>query len=243
MKVIKIENLTVTYDLKPVLWNINLEIKKGVLMCIVGPNGAGKSTLIKTILGLNKPLLGSIKIMDKNYKKSKKEVAYIPQKSTVDWTFPTTVYDVVLMGRYGHLGWFKRPTKEDKNKTLEAIAKVSMQEFSKRQISELSGGQQQRVFLARSLVQEANIYLMDEPFQGVDIKTEQEIIKVLQDLKAKGKTIIVVHHDLETVKKYFDFVALINKELITFGKVDEVFTKENIKKTYQDLRLNGQNDE
>ncbi len=229
----KVEDLSVAYDKKPVLWDIDLEIPSGILLGIVGPNGAGKSTLIKAALNLIKPLSGSILFMDQPYKKMVKNIGYVPQKGSVDWDFPTTVYDVVLMGRYGHIGWIKRPRKKDKEATLNALEKVDMLPYRNNQISELSGGQQQRVFLARALVQDADIYFMDEPFQGVDVKTEKAIVKLLKDLKSQGKTVIVVHHDLHTVKAYFDWLTLLNIKVVAHGKVEEVYTQENIRKTYQ----------
>lgn len=233
MEAIRIRDLTVSYDLKPVLWDIDLDIPKGVLMAIVGPNGAGKSTLIKAILNLVKPVTGKVLFNNQPYKKVQKQISYVPQRGSVDWDFPTTVFDVVLMGRYGHIGWFKRPTNKDKELATEALEKVGMLDFIDRQIAELSGGQQQRVFLARSLVQDANIYLLDEPFQGVDIKTEKAIITILKELKEAGKTVVVVHHDLDTVREYFDYVTLLNLKVIASGKVSEVFTKDNLKITYQ----------
>ncbi len=234
---ILVEDLTVAYDLYPVLWDIDLKIPKGVLLAIVGPNGAGKSTLIKSMIGLLKPISGHILFEGKPYKEIQKRIAYVPQRGSVDWDFPTNVYDVVSMGRYGHAGWFRKLSKTDKEIAKNALKKVDMVAFEKRQISELSGGQQQRVFLARALAQEADIYLMDEPFQGVDIKTEQAIVVLLKTLKNEGKTVIVVHHDLETVKKYFDWVTLINMKVIAHGKVEDVFTEENIVKTYKNNRL------
>ncbi len=229
----KVEDLSVAYDKKPVLWDIDLKIPKGILLGIVGPNGAGKSTLVKAALNLIKPLSGSILFFDQPYKKVVKNIGYVPQKGSVDWDFPTTVYDVVLMGRYGHIGWIKRPSKKDKEATIQALDKVGMLEYKNHQISELSGGQQQRVFLARALIQDADIYFMDEPFQGVDVKTEKAIVKLLKELKALGKTVIVVHHDLHTVKAYFDWLTLLNIKVVAHGTVDEVYTPENIKKTYQ----------
>ena len=234
---IHIEDLTVSYDLKPVLWDIDLDIPAGSLMAIVGPNGAGKSTLIKAILNLIKKVSGEALFFGKPYKEMHKKIAYVPQRGSVDWDFPTTVFDVVLMGRYGHLGWFKRPTKEDKALALEALEKVGMTLFKNRQISELSGGQQQRVFLARALAQDGDLYLMDEPFQGVDAKTEKAIIEVLKSLKANGKTVVVVHHDLETVTDYFDSVTMLNMKVVATGKVEEVFNEENIKKAYKGSQL------
>lgn len=236
---ITVENLTVTYDRAPVLWDIDLEIPEGVLLAIVGPNGAGKSTFIKAILELLKPISGRVAFFNQPYKSLRKKIAYVPQRGSVDWDFPTTVIDVVMMGRYGHLGWFKRPKKEDIELSLDALKQVGMSEFKDRQISELSGGQQQRVFLARALVQDAEIYMMDEPFQGVDIKTEQAIVQLLKRLNEQGKTIIVVHHDLNTVTNYFDWVTFLNRVIVAHGPVKEVFTKENIEKTYRNPQLNG----
>jgi len=225
---IAIKDLTVAYDIKPVLWDIDLNIEKGTLLAIVGPNGAGKTTLIKAILNLIKPITGTISYFGKPYKDMYKKISYVPQRGSVDWDFPTTVYDVVLMGTYGALGWFKRPKNKEKKRALEALSKLGILEYKDRQISELSGGQQQRVFLARALVQDADIYFLDEPYQGVDAKTEKVIADTLKALKSAGKTIIVVHHDLKTVPLYFDSVALINKEIIAYGKIDEVFTSANI---------------
>ncbi len=230
---IKIFDLTVSYDLKPVLWDIDLEIPLGALVAVVGPNGAGKSTLIQAILGLVKRVSGEVSFLGKPYQSVQKRIAYVPQRGSVDWDFPTTVEDVVLMGRYGHIGWIKRPTKKDREKVVDALKKVDMLEFKHRQISELSGGQQQRVFLARALVQEADIYLMDEPFVGVDAKTEKAIVLLLKELKDDNKTVLVVHHDLQTVKAYFDYVTLLNRKVIAFGRVEDVFTDELVKKTYQ----------
>ena len=228
MNAIEIKNLTVAYGENIALEDLNLNIEVGSLMALVGPNGAGKSTLIKTILKFLKQITGEIKI-------NAKTLAYVPQRNSVDWDFPTTLFDVVEMGCYGRVGLFKRVSKEEKHKVLKAIEQVGMLEFKDRQISELSGGQQQRAFIARALVQEADIYLMDEPFQGVDSTTEKSIVKILKQLKAEGKTIIVVHHDLQTVPAYFESVALINKAVIVSGKVSEVFTQENIDVTYRKI--------
>lgn len=237
MSIIKVEDLTVAYEDKPVLWDIELEVKKGVLMAVVGPNGAGKSTLIKTMLDLIKPITGEVRFYGEKYSRVRDRIAYVPQRGSVDWDFPTTVFDVVEMGRYGKVGWLKRVGKIDKEKTREAIKMVEMEEFSDRQISQLSGGQQQRVFLARALVQEADIYFMDEPFQGVDNKTEKSIIKILKKLRDENKTVIVVHHDLQTVKEYFDYVTFINVSVVASGPVEEIFTPENIEKTYKNKKL------
>ena len=228
MNSIEIKNLTVAYGENIALEDLNLNIEVGSLMALVGPNGAGKSTLIKTILKFLKQITGEIKI-------NAKTLAYVPQRNSVDWDFPTTLFDVVEMGCYGRVGLFKRVSKEEKQKVLKAIEQVGMLEFKDRQISELSGGQQQRAFIARALVQEADIYLMDEPFQGVDSTTETSIVEILKKLKSEGKTIIVVHHDLQTVATYFESVALINKAVIVSGKVSEVFTQENIDVTYRKI--------
>ena len=228
MNAIEIKNLTVAYGENIALEDLNLNIEVGSLMALVGPNGAGKSTLIKTILKFLKQITGEIKI-------NAKTLAYVPQRNSVDWDFPTTLFEVVEMGCYGRVGLFKRVSKEEKQKVLKAIEQVGMLEFKDRQISELSGGQQQRAFIARALVQEADIYLMDEPFQGVDSTTEKSIVEILKQLKSEGKTIIVVHHDLQTVPAYFESVALINKAVIVSGKVSEVFTQENIDVTYRKI--------
>ena len=226
MNAIEIKNLTVAYGENIALENFNLDIEVGSLMALVGPNGAGKSTLIKTILKFLKQITGEIKINGKT-------LAYVPQRNSVDWDFPTTLFDVVEMGCYGRVGLFKRVNKEEKKKVLKAIEQIDMSEFKDRQISELSGGQQQRAFIARALVQEADIYLMDEPFQGVDSTTEKSIVDILKKLKSEGKTLLVVHHDLQTVPTYFESVTFINKTVIASGKVKEAFTQENIEMTYR----------
>lgn len=231
--IIEVEDMTVAYQVTPVLWDVDLKIPKGILMAVVGPNGAGKSTLIKAMLNLIKPISGRVSFNGELYKSQRKSIGYVPQSGSVDWDFPTDVLDVVLMGRYGSLGWVKRPTKKDKEKAVEALEKVGMKDFINRQISQLSGGQKQRVFLARALVQEADIYFMDEPFQGVDAMTEKAIISLLKELKERGKTVIVVHHDLQTVKEYFDWVTLLNTQIIASGPVNEVFTEKNLNKTYK----------
>ena len=229
---ISVDDLTVAYQYKPVLWDIDLEVPEGVLMAIVGPNGAGKSTLIKAILGIIKPIAGSISIFGKPYQQQRRLVAYVPQKGSVDWDFPTTAFDVVLMGTYGSLGWIKRLGQKEKKKALEALEKVGMLSFKNRQISQLSGGQQQRVFLARALVQDASIYFMDEPFQGVDATTEIAIINILKELRSAGKTLVVVHHDLQTVPEYFDWVTFLNVKKIATGPIKAVFNDDNLTKTY-----------
>lgn len=229
---VKVDDLTVAYKYKPVLWDIDLEVPEGVLMAIVGPNGAGKTTMIKAILNLIKPVAGSVKIYGKPYNKNRDLVAYVPQKGSVDWDFPTSVLDVVLMGTYGTLGWIKRPKKKEIEKAKNALKKVGMENFYNRQISQLSGGQQQRVFLARALVQDAKVYFMDEPFQGVDATTEKAIIEILKELRADGKTVIVVHHDLQTVSEYFDWISILNVKKIASGPIETTFTPENIRKAF-----------
>ncbi|WMC93064.1 metal ABC transporter ATP-binding protein [Kineothrix sp. MB12-C1] len=236
---VEVEDLTVAYDAKPVLWDIDLKIPKGQLMAVVGPNGAGKTTLIKAMLGLLKPVTGEVRFLDGigDIHTLKNRIGYVPQSGSVDWDFPATVQDVVLMGCYGKLGWVRRPRKADMELTKQALAKVGMQDCANRQISQLSGGQQQRVFIARALAQEAEVYFMDEPFKGVDAKTERAIVALLKDLKEQGKTVVVVHHDLQTVPDYFDWVTLINLCVVASGPVQEVFHEENLKKTYRSSRL------
>jgi manganese/zinc/iron transport system ATP- binding protein len=229
---IEVTDLTVAYHEKPVLWDVDLEVPAGVLMAIVGPNGAGKTTLIKAILGLIQPAAGQVLIHGQPYTQQRQLVGYVPQRGSVDWDFPTTVLDVVLMGRYGALGWLRRPGREDRVRAIEALEKVGMHTFADRQISQLSGGQQQRVFLARALVQDAQLYFMDEPFQGVDATTERAIVTLLQSLRADGKTVVVVHHDLQTVPEYFDWVTLLNVRRIASGPVAEAFTEHNLRLAY-----------
>ncbi|MDE0314121.1 MAG: metal ABC transporter ATP-binding protein [Candidatus Poribacteria bacterium] len=229
---IQVTDLTVAYRETPVLWDIDLDVPPGVLLAIVGPNGAGKTTLIKAILGLVRPAAGNVLIYNKPYDAQRRIVGYVPQRGSVDWDFPTNVLDVVMMGRYGALGWIKRPGKHDRELAMHALEKVGMEKYTNRQISQLSGGQQQRVFLARALVQDAIVYLMDEPFQGVDATTERAIVTLLQELRANGKTVVVVHHDLQTVTDYFDWVTLLNIRRIASGPVDDTFTPDNLRETY-----------
>ena len=230
--IVEIKNLNMAYHDSPVLWNINLTIANNSKTAIVGPNGAGKSTLIKGVLDLLKPISGEVKVFGKDYKKVYKKIAYVPQSSSVHWDFPTTVFDVVLMGRYVYSGMLKRASKEDKMRALDSLKKVGMEEFKDRQISQLSGGQRQRVFLARAICQDAEVYFLDEPMQGVDIRTEKLIIEILNEFQAQGKTIIVVHHDLATVKEYFDHVIILNKELISTGTLKEAFIETKINQAY-----------
>lgn len=230
--VITVEDLTVSYHEKPVLWDIDLAVPPAVLMAIVGPNGAGKTTLLKTLLGLLPATSGEVKIFGGNLKDNIKKIGYVPQRTGVDWDFPTTAIDVVLMGSYGRLGWIRRPGKLEKASAMAALEKVGMVDFAHRQISQLSGGQQQRVFLARAIMEDADIYVMDEPFSGVDATTERAIIALLKGFKKKNKTVICVHHDLQTVPEYFDWVTLLNVRNIASGPVSTTFTAENLKKAF-----------
>ena len=229
---IEVHDLTVAYGEKPVLWDIDLAVPPGVLMAVVGPNGAGKTTLIKSMLGLIRPVAGEVLVNGKPYSPRSQSVAYVPQRGSVDWDFPTTVQDVVTMGTYGRLGWFRRPGAKERSQAIEALGRVGMQAFAHRQISQLSGGQQQRTFLARALVQDAPVYLMDEPFQGVDAVTERAIVEILRELRNRGRTVLVVHHDLQTVAEYFDHVTLLNVRRIASGPVAEAFTPENLRAAY-----------
>lgn len=229
---IEVADLTVAYRDKPVLWDVDMDVPEGILMAIVGPNGAGKTTLIKSILGLIEPAAGRVLIYGQPYAEERERVGYVPQRGSVDWDFPTSVLDVVMMGRYGYLGWIRRPGRREERLALEALEKVGMRSFAGRQISQLSGGQQQRVFLARALVQDAQIYFMDEPFQGVDATTERAIITVLKELSAANKTVVAVHHDLQTVPEYFDWVTLLNVRCVASGPVQQVFTEDNLRATY-----------
>lgn len=232
MDVIKVKNLTVTYNRKPAIKGINLNIQNGRIIGIIGPNGAGKSTLIKGILGFLPVDTGEVKVFGENVNQVLKKISYIPQKEQFDWDFPINVYDVVVMGRYPYLSLFGHPTQKDKKIVIDALEKVEMIKYKDTQIRNLSGGQQQRIFLARALAQESEIYFMDEPFVGVDAKTEKSIFEIIKELKESGKTILIVHHDLSRIKEYFDEVILINQTLIAYGNTKKVFTKENIEKTY-----------
>ena len=224
--------MTVAYHRRPVVWDIDYKAQPGRLVAIVGPNGAGKSTLIKASLDLIPKVAGGVRFFGKPYKEQRGRVAYVPQRTTVDWDFPVTALDVVAMGLYRQIGWFWPVTRKWKAIALEALDKVGLAEFAPRQISQLSGGQQQRVFLARALVQGADLYLMDEPFAGVDASTERAIVNLLRELRSQGKTALVVHHDLQTVPEYFDDVLLLNMRLVASGPVSEVFTPENLRKTF-----------
>lgn len=229
---LEINDLTVAYHSKPALWDVDLSVPEGVLMAIVGPNGAGKSTLIKAALGLIPRAAGEVRFYGKRYAQARQMVGYVPQRGSVDWDFPTSVLDVVMMGLYGQLGWVRRPRAAERERAMHALEQVKLADLAKRQISQLSGGQQQRVFLARALVQQAQIYFMDEPFAAVDAVTERAIVDILRGLRAANKTVIVVHHDLQTVTEYFDWVALLNIEITASGSVQDVYTPENLKRTY-----------
>ncbi len=229
---LSVHDMTVAYHRKPVLWDIDVDVPEGKLVGIVGPNGAGKSTLIKACLDLIPKASGIVSIFGQPYSEQRKLVGYVPQRETVDWDFPVSALDLVAMGRYGKIGWFRRVSKEHKQAALHALEKVGMADFAHRQISQLSGGQQQRVFLARALAQDARLYFMDEPFAAVDAATETAIVRILHELKDAGKTSLVVHHDLQTVPQYFDWVILLNMRIVAAGPTQDVFTRENLQKTY-----------
>jgi manganese/zinc/iron transport system ATP- binding protein len=227
-----VEDLTVAYQRKPVLWDVDLDVPAGVLMAIIGPNGAGKTTLIKAVLNLIPRAAGRALFFGQPYEQARALVGYVPQRGSVDWDFPTSVLDVVMMGLYGRLGWFRRPGRREREAALHALEQVALADLAHRQISQLSGGQQQRVFLARALVQEAQLYFMDEPFAAVDAVTERAIVSILQALRAQGKTVIVVHHDLQTITEYFDWVTLLNVEVVASGPTAATFTPDNLRRAY-----------
>jgi manganese/zinc/iron transport system ATP- binding protein len=227
-----IHDLTVAYHRKPVLWDINIELPPGKLAAVIGPNGAGKSTLIKAVLDLVPSASGRILVFGKPYRKNRHRVGYVPQRESVDWDFPTSALDVVTMGLYGRIGWCRPVTRKYRRIALDALDRVGIADLAHRQISQLSGGQQQRTFLARALVQDADLYLMDEPFAAVDAATERAIVAILQELRRSGKTMVVVHHDLQTVSQYFDHVILLNMRIVAAGPTRDVFTTENLQKTY-----------
>jgi len=229
---IEIHDLTVAFDRKPVLWNIDALLPAGKLIGIIGPNGAGKSTLIKTIMDIVPAGSGYVKVFGKQLNQVRKKVSYVPQRESVDWDFPVSVMDVALMGRYAHTGMFGKLRKADYDIALDALRKVGMEAFANRQIAQLSGGQQQRTFLARALAQQAQLYLMDEPFAGVDAATEKAVITLLREMTFQGKTVLVVHHNLQSARQYFDYLMLLNTRLIACGKTHEVFTPENLQDTY-----------
>jgi manganese/zinc/iron transport system ATP- binding protein len=229
---LEIHDMTVAYHRKPVLWDVDLVVPEGKLVGIVGPNGAGKTTLIKAVLGLLPLASGKVEIYGKPYTEQRSLIGYVPQRESVDWDFPVTVEDVVLMGTYGRLGWCRRPGRAELATAARCLEQVGLAKFARRQIRQLSGGQQQRVFLARALAQDARVYFMDEPFAGVDAATEAAIIELLQQLRSERKTVFVVHHDLQTVRSYFDYVILLNLRLVACGPTDTTFTTANLQETY-----------
>ncbi len=229
---LSIHDVTVAYHRKPVLWDVEYDAPENSLIGIIGPNGAGKSTLLKAVLDLVPLASGRIAIYGEPYRKQRKLVGYVPQRESVDWDFPVNALDVVAMGRYGRIGWFKPVTRPHREAAMAALERVGMADYAKRQISQLSGGQQQRVFLARALAQDASLYLMDEPFASVDASTEKAIVNVLRTLREAGKTVLVVHHDLQTAPQYFDHVLLLNMRVVAHGPTAEVFTHDNLRKTY-----------
>ncbi|MCA9157950.1 MAG: metal ABC transporter ATP-binding protein [Planctomycetales bacterium] len=229
---LSVRDVTVAYHRKPVLWNLSLDIPARSLVGIVGPNGAGKSTLLKTVVDMVPRISGEVQVFGQRYSKARSRVAYVPQRETVDWDFPATALDVVQMGTYGQLGWFRRAGQAERQRALEALRQMEIEHLATRQISQLSGGQQQRTFLARALVQRADLYLMDEPFAAVDASTERAIVTLMRALQTQGKTILVVHHDLHTVPSYFDYLVLLNTRLVAAGPTSEVFTEDNLQKTY-----------
>ena len=230
--ILDVHDVTVAYHRKPVLWDVDLVLREPRLIGILGPNGAGKSTFIKAILGLVPLVSGEVRIFGQPIARVRRRIGYVPQRESVDWDFPVDVLDVVLMGTYGRLGWFRRPGERERQHALACLDRVGMRDFARQQIGSLSGGQQQRTFLARALAQDADIYLMDEPMAGVDAATERTIFELLGDLRAKGKTVLVVHHDLRTVSRYFDEVVLLNRRLVASGSTVQAFTAENLRRTY-----------
>lgn len=229
---LSIDDLTVAYHRKPVLWDVAFDVPPGSLVGVVGPNGAGKSTLLKAILNLIPRASGRISVFGGDYARNRHRVGYVPQRESVDWDFPVDALDVVTMGLYRQIGWCLPVRRRHRERALEALKRVGIADLARRQISQLSGGQQQRTFLARALVQEADLYLMDEPFAAVDAATERAIVDILREMKSLGKTSIVIHHDLQTVPEYFDYVVLLNLRVVAHGPVDSVFTRENLQKTY-----------
>ncbi|MCB1085284.1 MAG: metal ABC transporter ATP-binding protein [Chlamydiia bacterium] len=229
---ITLHHLTVNYEKTTALWDLTVSIPEGSLVGVMGPNGAGKSTLLKAMIGIEAPLTGNIQFFGMPFKKMKEKIAYVPQKGSIDWDFPITVFDVVLMGRYQKLGGLKWYRKADKEAAMRILDQLEMKALARRQISALSGGQQQRLFIARALLQEAEILLLDEPFAAVDQATEELIVRILKKLQSQGKTILVVHHDLHTAPKYFEKVLLLNTALVAFGEVGEVLSKDNLSRAY-----------
>ena len=229
---LSIYDLTVAYHRKPVIWDVSFDLPAGQLIGIVGPNGAGKSTLLKASMDLIPRASGLVRVFGDTYRANRHRVGYVPQRESVDWQFPVSALDVVAMGLYDEIGWCRPVRKKHREQARAALATVGIGELADRQISQLSGGQQQRTFLARALVQDADLYLMDEPFAAVDASTERAIVDILGELKRRGKTAAVIHHDLQTVPEYFDYVVLLNMRVVAHGPVSDTFTSENLQKTY-----------
>ncbi|WP_372724260.1 metal ABC transporter ATP-binding protein [Novipirellula sp.] len=229
---LSVDDLTVAYHRKPVIWDVGFDLPAGSLIGVVGPNGAGKSTLLKAVMDLVPVASGRVKVFGDTYRRNRNRVGYVPQRESVDWDFPVDALDVVSMGLYSKIGWCFPVRKKHRQAAMEALDRVGIADLARRQISQLSGGQQQRTFLARALVQDADLYLMDEPFVAVDASTEKAIVEILRELKARNKTAVVIHHDLQTVPEYFDYVVLLNMRVVAHGPVEETFTPENLNKTY-----------
>lgn len=239
MNIIHVEDLTASYGDKPVLWDVDVDVERNSVTAIVGPNGAGKSTLMKCILGFVRPLAGKILIDGKTLPEVRRRIAYVPQKSSVNWDFPITEQDVILMGRYPHLGWIRRPRAIDRQAAYDAMEEMEMTAYRDRQISQLSGGQKQRVFIARALCQDADLLMMDEPLAGVDQTSEKIIMKKVRQLQGEGKTIVCIHHDLNTLREYFDHIVLINRHVIAQGPIAQALTERSLNQTYQEANYNA----
>lgn len=229
---LSIYDLTVAYHRKPVIWDVGFDVPAGSLVGIVGPNGSGKTTLLKAAMDLIPRASGRVTVFGKSYRQNRHRVGYVPQRESVDWDFPVDALDVVTMGLYRQIGWCLPVRKKHRQAAMEALDRVGIANLAHRQISQLSGGQQQRTFLARALVQDADLYLMDEPFAAVDAATERAIVEILRQMKQQGKTAVVIHHDLQTVSEYFDYVVLLNMRVVAHGPVSDVYTRENLQKTY-----------
>jgi manganese/zinc/iron transport system ATP- binding protein len=230
--IIEFHDVTVAYGRRPVLWNVDLAIAEPCLFGVIGPNGAGKSTLLKAALGLVPVVGGHVRFFGAALARVRGRVGYVPQRETVDWDFPVSVLDVVLMGTYGRLGWLRRPGRRDRELARHCLDRVGLAEFAGRQIGRLSGGQQQRVFLARALAQQADVYLLDEPLAGVDVRSQEQIFRVLAEVRDEGRLVVVVHHDLRTAAEWFDRVALVDMRLVAAGPTADVLTPENLRRTY-----------
>lgn len=229
---LSVHDMTVAYRRRPVLWDIDYDAPSASLVAIVGPNGAGKSTLIKACLGLVPMITGRVEFWGAPLRRQRRNIGYVPQRESVDWDFPVSALDVVCMGRYRMIGWCRPVSRAHRHAAMASLERVGMSSYADRQISQLSGGQQQRVFLARALAQEATLYFMDEPFAGVDAATELAIVDVLRELRAEGKTVLCVHHDLQTVRTYFDHVLMLNGRIVAAGDAASTFTPDNLQKTY-----------